>query len=161
MSKEPLMNAKTRSSRRAEMIELLSKDGDKEVWMDFERDGVRIKRVAEVLAATKIGLDIQEVAKELADLLGYLAEWLREHVQKVEKAILTVGDGGLLLLIVRNQIRFDNEFEDEVVELDWGIANNDCFQSLPLSAIPLPKCSDDDAMSFADPGFRMVHNRAE
>ncbi len=154
------MGTKT-SSRRAEMIELLSKDGEKPVWLELEKDDRRIHSVAEVLAATKMGLDIQEVAKELAELLEYLAGWLKKHVAKVRKAILTVGDGGLLLLIVRNQIKFDNDFEDEVVELDWGIANDSRFQSLPLSAIPLPKCSDDDAMSFADPGFRMVHDRAE
>ena len=155
------MDAKTHSSRRADMIELLWEEGDKKVFLELENEDRRVKSVAEVLTATKIGLDFRETEKELKELLGYLADWLKVYVEKVQKAILTVGDGGLLLLIVRNQIKFDDEFEGEVVELDWKVANSSRFQSMSLNIVPLPKCSDDDAMSFADPGFRLVHDRAE
>ncbi|MBL7132691.1 MAG: hypothetical protein ISS78_01205 [Phycisphaerae bacterium] len=89
-------------------------------------------------------------------LLPRLAAWLTEHKEKVHQAFVSVREGGLLFLVVRQQARYDAEFTDDLSALDAEIARNPEFNMIRLDVLALPLVSDEGARSFLNPEAVMV-----
>lgn len=85
-------------------------------------------------------------------LMPKLIGWLEDHRKQIHKAFLTIRDGGLMLLVVRNKAEFDREFTDELTTFDMEVAQDAGLSAIRLDVLALPKVSDKGAMSFMSPG---------
>lgn len=95
-----------------------------------------------------------------ARLMGRLSDWLAGWPGRVDRAYLaTGGDRGLTFVVIQAGKRFDPEFQDSITGLDVAIANDPAFDTLRLSVLLLPYCSDEAVASFASPPFVLVAPR--
>lgn len=91
-------------------------------------------------------------------LLDRLAEWLREHRDKVSQAILTLQDAALAFVVVRRAARCDDDVEDSLTNLDLEVANDPHFDLLRFTVLSLPYVSSAAIASFLDPRLTMKYH---
>jgi len=97
-----------------------------------------------------------EQFRSLLDLLG---RWCSQRRKKIARALLTVRDAGLLLLIVTRRKTYDPQFEDELTQLDLQIANSPHFSEISLSVQALPMCGPDSYAAFCNPETTLEYVR--
>ena len=96
--------------------------------------------------------------KQLALLLGNLATWIRDHRADVRDAYLTLQDGALAFIVVRQAPRYDATFEDALTDLDFTIANDASLSLIKLNAVALPPVSEEALLSFLDTRFVLSYH---
>jgi hypothetical protein len=121
---------------------------------DQDRFVIKVRRAIELL---KLAGRADEFQKQFGLLLRLLAQWLRERKKRVEKAFLTYRDGALSFVVVRSEAQYDDDFEDAVSDLDFGIARDADLDLIKMDAIALPPTSDTALQSFLDPGFTLEY----
>lgn len=88
-------------------------------------------------------------------LLSHLAGWWFKRADKVSRAIVTVRESGLLLVLVQSQVELDIQLEADITELVSDVINDSRFELIRLDALSLPACELDDVTSFADPSHTL------
>jgi hypothetical protein len=120
---------------------------------DEERFSIRLNRAIEVLRRASAA---DRVGDQIKLLLRILAEWLQKR-DDIEAAYITVRDGALCLLLIRNEVRYSEAFEDAVSELDIAIASDVDLDLIRLNVMELPHASDEAVASFLDPEFSIKY----
>jgi hypothetical protein len=92
-------------------------------------------------------------------LLDTLAKWLKDRIDAVKCAYLTIRDANLLFVVVLQNGSYDGEMEDQFTDLDLEIANDSAYDLINLDVLGLPSCSEEAHASFLAVGktirFRM------
>lgn len=121
---------------------------------DNDKFVVTVGEAIEACKATKSDKSYENY-KKFADqfdvLLDTLWLWIQDHKQDVFKAYLTIRDSDLLFLPIKISCNYDDDFEDELTELDITIAQNSGLDLIRLSVLALPKSSDNALSSFVHP----------
>ncbi len=95
--------------------------------------------------------------KQFNMLLGFLGQWCYNRTDKIQKAIFTIRDAGLLFLVVTRIKTCDETFEDELTQLDIKIAHSTDFSEICLSVQALPLCGEDGYGSFCNPEWTLEY----
>jgi hypothetical protein len=90
------------------------------------------------------------VREQFTLLLSRLAEWLRGRQGKISNAILTLQENSLAFVVVRRQAKYDEQFQDELADLDFAIANDPDLEQVALKTLALPHVTGDSLRSFLD-----------
>jgi len=133
-----------------EALQLKFSDKDRKVIITMENEDRFSMTVQEAALACKLADNRQlfKFRSQFKNLLNELAVWIQKNRKKVFKAFMTVRDAGLLFLIVRNEVPFDRDFEDQLSDLDIAIAQNENYSLINLSVLALPRCSPSAGFSF-------------
>lgn len=91
------------------------------------------------------------VRNQFDNLLNFLGDWCYKRRKKLAKVFLTIRDAGLLFLVITNRKTYDEEFENELTNLDIKVAHEDSFSEICLSVQALPLCDAANYDSFCHP----------
>ncbi|MEW4527024.1 hypothetical protein [Maioricimonas sp. JC845] len=94
--------------------------------------------------------------KQLLVLLQLLGRWIDRNSAKIANAYLTLRDNTLLFLVISNTPTCDDEFEDELSDLDLALANDPDLRLIRLNTIVLPPASPEALGSFFHDEFTLV-----
>lgn len=122
---------------------------------DQKRFEVQLDRAIEVLQRAS---QEDRFQKQFRLLLNHLASWLQGR-DDIRDAFVTLRDGALAFVVVRNVREYDEKFEDELSELDFEIANDIDLDLVNLNGIALPSVSEEALKTFLDQRLvlRYVH----
>ena len=120
---------------------------------DEDRFSIKVGRAIELLQQANRAEEFQQ---QFTLLLRLLAQWLQDR-SDTERAFLTQRDGALAFVVVRASSEYDDDFEDALSDLDFGIANDADLNLVTLDAIGLPLASDSAVSSFLDPTFTLEY----
>jgi hypothetical protein len=90
-------------------------------------------------------------SEQFQNLLSYVAEWWDARTNAVSRALITVRDTGLLLVLVQRKTELDLELESDVTSLVSDVINDERFNLIRLEVLALPACEPDEVTSFVDP----------
>ena len=102
--------------------------------------------------------EITAFQQQFCELLNRLGTWLKANAGKVHKSFVTVRDGGLLFLLVRNSVAFDAELEDALTDLDLATAQDSAFDLIELNVLALPMASEESYRTFLAPSFTWAYD---
>jgi len=97
------------------------------------------------------------VRKQFNLLLDYLGAWSYQRKNKLCKVFLTIRDAGLLFLVVTRRKTYDEDFEDELTQLDLEVGQGEDFSEICLSVQALPLCSKQNYDSFCNPEWTLEY----
>lgn len=117
------------------------------------RFNIKLRKAIEILQLADKMDQFRQQFKLLLDVLG---RWLKDR-RDVARAFVTVRDGGLAFVLVRDSSEYDEAFEDAVSDLDYRLANDVDLDLIELDAIALPGASDEAIASFLDPRFTLSY----
>ncbi|HUT10219.1 MAG TPA: hypothetical protein VMY42_06965 [Thermoguttaceae bacterium] len=120
---------------------------------DEDRFSIKVSRVIEILQQAKRPDDFKQ---QFNLLLRILAGWLAGQ-PGVGEAFVTLRDGALAFVVVRNSCKYDEQFEDALSELDFDCANDPDLNLIRMDAIALPPASASALSSFLDPEFKIEY----
>ena len=117
-----------------------------------DRFTIRMKKAIELLQRNNNDGEFQ---RQFDLLHKTLINWLKDH--DVRGAFLTIRDGSLAFLVVRQSVEFDDDFEDALSELQFAVNTDSDLDEVPLQVVGLP-CVDDAAVdSFLDRRFSIKY----
>jgi len=128
-------------------------DDKRHLYFEAEDRDKFIKTVDEAIAACRAYEYKGKFKGQFNKLISQLRNWAISRQDKVEKAFLTVRDSGLLFLVVRKSIPYDDDFENELIHLDAEVANSSSFSEIDLEVLALPNCGKDNYGSFCYPDY--------
>ena len=117
------------------------------VVVEPENNDKFVTTAREAAAACQRHQEIKAFVAQLRKVMNRLA-WIVAHPSDIQGAFLTVRDGGLLFLLIRNSVPYNGGLETALTKLDLEIANSDEFDLLQLNALALPKSSDVSYRTF-------------
>ena len=91
---------------------------------------------------------LQEFGAQLGVLNARLTEWIRDHGEDVERAHLTVRNGGLFFLVVRRSVKYNAELADALAKLEIAIQNDPEIDQLKVRVLALPKVEESGIQTF-------------
>lgn len=138
-------------------IRLRWRDADKKVVVEPENEDRFMLTAEQAANACQQHQRIGDFKDQLRELLGRLAQWLRDHRDEIDKAFVTVRDGALLFLVVRSDVRYDAGFEDELTDLDMSIAQDEAFDALSVDVMTLPRCNKVAYEAFLSPEYTLAY----
>ena len=112
-----------------------------------QRFDIQKNRAIEILQRAK---EPDRFQQQFNLLLNRLAEWLVDRQTKISQAIVTLQDGTLVFVVVRKAAKYDEQFEDELAEMDFAIANDPDLDLIELKTLALPNVSGEALRSFLD-----------
>jgi hypothetical protein len=116
---------------------------------DQDRFTIKVDRAIEILQqaarADKFKLQFNLLLRELG-------KWLNDR-NDVSHAYLTQRDGALAFVVVRSSCEYDDDFEDNLSDFDYQIANDPDLDLIKMDAIALPNASIGAVFSFIDQDF--------
>jgi hypothetical protein len=98
----------------------------------------------------QLAQEVEQFQLQFDLLLRRIAEWISEHTDKIERALMTLQDGLFALVIVRKEIAYDEAFQDELADLDIALANDTDLNLIRLKTLALPNVGGDSLRSFLD-----------
>lgn len=142
------------STARTEPIRLRYSQYDAQVIIEPDDEDGLVMRIEEAMRARRVNDSLKPGFKSQFDhLKRTLSGWLRDRTSKIEKAFLTLPDAGMLFLVVMSGTAYDEELEEELTDLELGVALDlECSQ-ISLDVQALPNCSEDRYMSFCNPDW--------
>lgn len=144
-----------------EVIRLLFREADRKVFVEPEDQDRYMQTVAQVLNALHDAQDKNKAIEQFGVLKDRLGSWVQERKDKIEQAFLTFRDSDLLFLIIRREVGYDTEFEDELSDLELEIANNEELDQIEIEALALPRVEPGVAESFLSSLFRLEYTGIE
>jgi hypothetical protein len=100
----------------------------------------------------------ERFGKQFGLLLDRLAEWINRYQDKIANAIVTLQDGALAFVVVRTAARYDEQFQDDLAELDLAIANDPDLSLVKLRTLLLPHVTGEALRSFLDSRLVLSYN---
>ena len=137
-------------------IELKWQEGDRQVVIvpkDQPRFIATLNKAIQV-CQTHISR-FEEFQKQFDNLLLLLHGWANEREARINTVYLAVRDAGLLFVVVRNEVPYDSEFEDELTDLDLKIAHDKNFDKIRLNVLALPNASMESIATFLSPEYTL------
>ena len=125
---------------------------------DQDRFSITVEEAIEACKAYNIEKRVL-FRKQFDMLLDFLGGWSYHRKNKLAKVFLTIRDAGLLFLVVTKRKTYDEDFEEELTQLDLEIANSDNFSEILLSVQALPLCSESNYDSFCYPERTLEYTR--
>jgi hypothetical protein len=104
--------------------------------------------IDDVVAACRSQENIASFTEQVCDLLDRVAKWLGERASEIHKAYFGLEPDGAVVAVVRQDKRFNPDFETALSELDLSIADDPTFNLIKLRVFALPFCSDETVASF-------------
>ena len=83
--------------------------------------------------------------------------WIESRKEIVSSAFISIGQEGILFLVVQKCIKADFALEDQLVELDLEVANDGSFDLIPFNTLLVPLVSDEVLQSFLSSGTIVGH----
>ena len=118
------------------------------------KDGERfILTVGEAVRACRSQQRIVDFKELFQKLLNTLAGWIIDHHDKVKTAFCTVRDADLLFVVIKKDNKYDDDFEDDLSDLDIKIARDKKFQDIQFNVLALPDTSPQTLCTFLSPEF--------
>lgn len=130
------------------VVQLRWKNGDGLVTIEPENQDRYNLKVRHVIEACEAAVNEQSIQLQIKLLLKRLGEWIQTRAD-VRDAIVTLQNGRLLFLVIRNTVPHDPDFEDSLSALDLAIANDPDLGDLRLDALALPPASPESIQSFS------------
>jgi hypothetical protein len=118
-----------------------------------DRFNIRLKRA---IIALQQADRHDQFEQQLQLLHTTVVSWLKDR-SDILSAHLTLREGNLSLVVVKKEARYDAQFEDELSELDYRIANDVDLDLIRLDAIALPPASEEALETFFDPNFILTY----
>jgi hypothetical protein len=91
-----------------------------------------------------------ERGKQFEFLVDRLVRWISDNENGIDNAYLTLQDGTLAFVVVRRETRYDEDFQDELADLDFAIANDTELDLIRLKTLALPNVGPTALKSFLD-----------
>jgi len=98
-----------------------------------------------------------QFGKQFSVLVKRLAEWINDN-GRGSRAFLTAGEGVLRFVVMRNEVRYDEEITDALSDLELEIANDQDLALIKVNTTALPLVSEEALQSFLDCDFCMEYN---
>ena len=136
--------------KQAEFVKL-SWDDTRSLCYKTEDSHIGVTTVQQAVNRLQFADHLLDLISHLEDVKDSLAKWSFEHRDKIEKAFLTLQDNRFLFLVITKAINFDDNFEDELSDLDIDIAKKKGESLLHLSVQALPHCGEEQYGSFLNP----------
>lgn len=141
------MNTVQTDSGNALQLDWSDEDGVVTVTpRDQQRFLIKVRKAIDVLRQSNAA---EQWTKQFDLLVRRLAEWLNAR-QDVANAYVTLRDGAVAFVVIRNECRYDDEFEDALSELDLALANDLDLDLIKLNSIALPPVSMEALDTFVD-----------
>lgn len=121
---------------------------DRDVLIRMEDNDLFTMHVSEAIEACRAYQSQEDFKDQFQELLRNLAEWVRQRTTKLQRALLTVRDTGVLFLIVQRGCPLDEELSNELTDLDLHIANATDFSLIRLDVMLLPEVSNEGVLCF-------------
>lgn len=101
---------------------------------DQQRFEIQKDRAIDILRA---GKNAEQFQKQLMLLAKTIVHWVIPLQDKLSKAIVTLQDGALALVVVQSSEKYDEPLQDSLLELDFAIANDVDFDLVKLKTVLL------------------------
>lgn len=140
----------THAATKSSPIFLSYNDPHRDVVIEGSNEDRYVMKVEQAIRACRI-FDQREVLKfdrQFRKLDERLERWVKDHDDKIEKALLTIRDRGLLFLVCQRTPEFDEELENSLTELDVDIATAEDLDLIQLSVLAIPDCSEEAVSCF-------------
>ncbi|HQU41608.1 MAG: hypothetical protein B7Z73_00555 [Planctomycetia bacterium 21-64-5] len=112
---------------------------------------VKLNRAVEILQQSH---NAAKFAIQFELLLAMLARWIKGR-DDLQNAFITIRDGALLFVAVRQECEYDEAFEDELSRLDLEIANDVDLDLIGMDVMALPPVSEDALRPFLNKDFAL------
>lgn len=119
-----------------------------------KRFEIQKDRAIEILQRAK---DAERFHQQFSLLLDRLAEWVRGHESEIAQAIITLQDDRLTFVVVRNKALYDEQFQDDLADVDCDIANDPDLDLIKLKTLALPIVGGEALRSFLDERLVLVY----
>ena len=143
-----------------ELLRLTWKQRGQHVLVEPDDEDRFCIAVDRVIRACQTEIKREDFERKFRLLLRKLAIWISSHSNLLSKACLTIRDQGLLFLVVRKDLRLDENLSDSLTALDIEIAQDPQLQEIRLSVLALPATSDEGIASFLVPGETLTYKHA-
>ncbi len=120
-----------------------------------KRFEIQKDRAIEILQREK---DAELFQQQFALLLERLAEWIQGRETKIANAIVTLQDDRLTFVVVRSEAPYDEQFQDDLADLDVDIANDPDLDLIKLKTLALPIVGGEALRSFLDERLVLVYH---
>jgi hypothetical protein len=124
---------------------------------DEDRFTINIRHAVQSLSVSS---RLEEFRDQFNLLLKELGQWLSLR-DDWRDAFVTLRDGALVFVVVRNSVLYSDEFEDDLSDLDIRIANDQALELVRIHSValpPVPACTLD---TFLDSRFTIGIAHAE
>lgn len=144
---------------KQEYIRLLWSQKDRRVFLETaDSDKFSLTVEEAIYACSVYDKEGKALFKTQFDgLLDHLGSWNYSHREKINKALITLRDNGLLFLVITNHKQYDKSFDELLTELDLEIATAERFSEIKLSTQDLPLCDECNYSSFCNPDFTLEY----
>lgn len=146
----------THTNRISKYVELQTRrenGGVKVEPREQDRYAIIEKQAAEALQLLK---EVEDFRQQFRYLQRVLAEWV-DGRNDVQDAYITLADGSLLFVAVQTQVKFSEEFDDAIAELDLRIANDSALSLIKMNTLAMPKATGDTLQQFLCDKMTMVY----
>jgi hypothetical protein len=106
--------------------------------------------IDEAIVACRLHVERDRYRNQFNLLVKRLAGWFTQHREKAHEAYLTIRDDSLLFLVVRKAVAFDEEFTDQLTELEYQITDDPGLNLISMHVLALPRCDRYGLESFID-----------
>lgn len=136
--------------KQAEFVKL-SWDDTRSLCYKTEDSHIGVTTVQQAVSRLQFADFVLDSISYLEDVKESLRTWVFAHKDKIETAFLTLQDQHFLFLVITKATNFDDNFEDELSDLDIDIAKKKGESLLHLSVQALPNCGEEQYGSFLNP----------
>jgi len=146
------------TAQHVQQLDWSKKDGTVTVTpRNQDRFLIQMRKAIEILQRAN---EQEQFERQFNLLLKVLAEWISGR-DDLGDCYVTLGDGALAFIVVRKQVEYDGDFEDELSSLDYQIANDPDLDLIHLNAMSLPPVGGSALNQFIDRNFSMVYAGGE
>jgi hypothetical protein len=112
-----------------------------------QRFSIQKDRAIEVLRMVK---ETDRFNMQFNLLLGNLGKWIRDRAESIRAAIVTLQDNSLVLVVVQSGASYDEQFQEDLSDLDFRVAQDADLDLIKLRTVLLPPVEGDALGSFLD-----------
>lgn len=143
---------------RPDIVHLNMTNEDGQVVVTPSNQDRFVLKMEKAVRACQVVQSAEVFEKRFRVMLGRLGEWLSNHRDSAASAWLTMRDGQWSFVVMRKQVAYDGAFEDQLTDLELGIARDSDLEGIHVSTMVLPLMSEECLQSFVDPALAMVFN---
>jgi hypothetical protein len=101
----------------------------------------------------------QRFGQQFGLLLDRLAQWIKTQEERISHAIVTLQDGSLAFVVIQKSGKYDEQFQDDLADVDLEIANDPDLDLIQLKTIVLPSVAGDSLQSFIDKRMVLTYGK--
>ena len=146
----------------ANPIHLAYSEKDRQVVVSPADEDRYVLTVQEAIDACRAyaPADRARVQKSFHSLLNDLGAWVNKRGSAIARAHVTIRDRGFLFLVVTRRSDYNDDFEDELTDLDVRIARDPKYDGVRLSVLAVPNCRASEYETFINSEFALSYGVA-